>query len=124
MSEVIKKEELDRYIDGRVFKFENAGHKDVVSFEFPFKATEDVIDYIEPGCGCTKAWFEDGKICGTLTIANVGGLNPEGSTAINKVVTVMLDPGERYLIAGEKKVKRVNEKKRFIKLTLAGTCNA
>lgn len=121
MSEITKKEELSKYVENPVFKFENAGKDDIVVFEFDFLQNEDVIDYVEPGCGCTKAWVENNKIVGNLTISKVGGLNPKGTTSINKVVTVMLDPGQRYLIPGPKKEKMVNDKKRFLRLTLAGT---
>lgn len=122
MSEITKKEELGKYVENHIFKFSNAGKDDIVVFEFDLLQHEDVIDYVEPGCGCTKAWVENGKIVGNLTISKVGGLNPKGETAINKVVTVMLDPGERFLIPGPKKEKTVNEKKRFFRLTLAGNC--
>lgn len=121
MAEIIKKEELSKYVSNTVFKFENAGKDDIVVFEFDFLQSEDVIDYVEPGCGCTKAWVENGKIVGNLTISKVGGLNPKGTTSINKVVTIMLDPGQRYLIPGPKKEKTVNDKKRWFRLTLAGT---
>lgn len=121
MAEIIKKEELSKYVSNTVFKFENAGKDDIVVFEFDFLQSEDVIDYVEPGCGCTKAWVENGKIVGNLTISKVGGLNPKGTTSINKVVTIMLDPGQRYLIPGPKKEKTINDKKRWFRLTLAGT---
>lgn len=119
--EIVKKEEISQYVENSVFKFSNAGPNDIVPFEFEFLKDTDVIDYIEPGCGCTKAWVENGKIVGNLTISKVGGLNPKGETSINKVVTVMLDPGERYLIPGARKEKTVNDKKRWFRLTLAGT---
>jgi len=123
MAEIIKKEELSKYVSNSVFKFENAKKDDIVVFEFDFLQHEDVIDYVEPGCGCTKAWVENGKIVGNLTISKVGGLNPKGTTSINKVVTIMLDPGQRYLIPGPKKEKTVNDKKRWFRLTLAGTAS-
>lgn len=121
MAEIIKKEELSKYVSNTVFKFENAGKDDIVVFEFDFLQSEDVIDYVEPGCGCTKAWVENGKIVGNLTISKVGGLNPKGTTSINKVVTIMLDPGQRYLIPGPKKEKTINDKKRWFRLSIAGT---
>lgn len=119
--EIVKKEELIKYVSNTVFKFENAKKEDIIVFEFDFLQSEDVIDYVEPGCGCTKAWVENGKIVGNLTISKVGGLNPKGTTSINKVVTIMLDPGQRYLIPGPKKEKTVNDKKRWFRLSIAGT---
>lgn len=123
MSEIVKKEEVSNFFAEPIFKFSNAKKEDILNFEFNFLKDTDLIDYIEPGCGCTKAWVEDGKVKGTLTIANVGGLNPKGETAINKVVTVMLDPGERYFVPGPRKERKINDKKRWLKLSLVGTAS-
>ena len=112
---------LYNYVNTDIFGFKDAVFTDIVNFEFEFKGNEDEIDYIENHCSCTKAWYEreSGKIVGTLKIANAG-VKP-GKNAINKAVTIHLDPEVKSIIGGPKKEKTVNPDKRTIRLTLAGT---
>lgn len=116
----IKKEDIGQYVPFNIWNFQAKSGKDVLRFEFPYLGDPEFIDYVEPGCGCTDAWYEDGKIKGILEIERAGTY-ASGTNAINKTLTVMLDPTQRYLIPGEQKRKKVNQDKPWLRLSLAGT---
>lgn len=117
--EINKNNGLSDFVDNDTFNFNEVSNTAQVEFEFPFKKDKDVIHYIDNGCGCTKAWFEDGKIKGILSIDKAGqfqaGINP-----VNKIVTVMLDPQIQYITGGDKKEKIIDQNKRYFRLTLVG----
>lgn len=120
MGQLTKNSGLLSYVDTDTWKFGTVSKDAELSFEFDFKQDEKVIDYIDPGCGCTKAWFEDGKIKGTLSIPRAGNF-VEGEHHVGKSVTVMLFPEIPYHIGGPKKEKKINENKPYLRLNIAGT---
>lgn len=126
MSE-IKKDEIFQYVPFEIYRFNNVSQDAEVEFEFPYlKPDHNFVHYVDNGCGCTRAWFEDGKVKGVLSVSKAGipldnGVPAKGTHPINKTITVMLDPSEHYLVAGPKKEKVINQKKPWFRLTIAGT---
>lgn len=122
MAEITKATGLYLYVDETTGKFKNVAKDAELQFEFAYKQEGSTIDYIEGGCGCTKAWYDEEakNIKATLSIAKSGTFQA-GENGVNKYVTVMLNPGVPYLIGGPKKERIVNEEKPFFRLTLAGT---
>jgi hypothetical protein len=120
MAQLKVEDGLNNYVDTDTFLFKDAGKDDVIRFEFNFKGSPDEIHYIDPGCGCTKSWYENGKIVGTLDINKTGQI-VKGKNAINKIVTVMLDPEVHYFTGGSRKERIINDNKRYLRLNLAGT---
>jgi len=110
-------------VDAAVFDFGEVGEKDIKSYAFEFKGSEDQIEYLEKGCGCSSAFYKDGKIQGELDIAQANGNQPynEGESAINpKYIFVYLNDGEPRFIADSLKQKQANPAKTFFKLSLIG----
>lgn len=121
MGQLRTEDGLFDYINAENFVFKDAANDAVIAFEFDFLKSGDEIDFLDKSCGnCTKVFYENGKIVGTVDITKAGALQ-KGRNAINKTVTIMLDPGVPYFMGGPKKEKMVNPKKRFIQLMIAGT---
>lgn len=126
MSE-IKKDGVFEYVPFEIYRFKDVSLETEVQFEFPYLKDPDFIDYVDNGCGCTRAWFEDGKIKGILSVSKAGvpvdenGVFLKGVHPINKTISVMLDPSQKYLEGGAKKEKVINQNKPWFRLTLAGT---
>lgn len=78
---------------------------------------------ISGNCGCTSAYFKDGKIKGTLDIKKANGSNdyPNGETAVSKYIFVWLNDGQPRFIADELKQKQQNPLKSWFKLSLNGS---
>lgn len=110
------------YFDNLVFNYGDVAGDAVVEYEFPFKGEADQIEYVEKGCGCTSAYYEDGKVKGQLELAKTAPPNGygDGSTPVMKYVFVYLNDGERRWVADERKQKQMNPNKSFVRLTLTG----
>ena len=121
MPELTKGSGLLDYIEDPIFKFENVGPTDIVDYEFPFKQSVQGIEYIEKGCGCTSAYFMDGKIKGQLDLAKAHGNYEDGDTVISKFVFVWLNDGQPRFVADALKQKVPNPEKKWFKVQVTGT---
>ena len=101
------------------FDFGQASPTDVIEFEFDYNDHPDSIHYLEKSCGCTSAYFEDGKIKGVLDLNKTGNYS-SGETNVVKWVTIYLNDGEDRFIADDKKRKIINPNKGTIKLSIRG----
>lgn len=79
----------------------------------------DDIQYIWPGCGCSDAWYEDGKVYMTIDISQAGDWK-EARMPINKHAFVRLNDGEQEFIADPQKRRKTNEKRKLIRLHAFG----
>lgn len=91
---------------------------DKVKFKVKFNGTREDIQYINNGCPCTKATFDDGYIVGSVDAALIGV--GKGSTTINKTVTIYENDGEAEFIAREDLRRIPNPNKGMHRLILTG----
>lgn len=119
MAEIKKETGLLLMVDKDIINLGEAKKDDVFDYEFEFKGTPEQIEYIEKSCGCTSAYFEDGKIKGKLDISKTQTSDfPEGETVITKYIFVWLNDGQSRFIANERKERIGNPIKSYFKLTL------
>lgn len=102
-----------------IFSFGTVKENDTVEFEFEFQGNKEDIQYIDKGCGCTDAYFEDGKIKGTLDISKASRYNP-GLNPVNKYIHVYLNDGRGQYKADEKLRRVIDNDKESIRLQVAG----
>lgn len=107
------------YFKENIFKFGQVGPKDVINFEFEFDGDKKDIEYIDKGCGCTDAYFEDGKIKGTLNLAQAASYS-EGLNPVNKYVIVYMNDGEPHYVRDEMLRRKINQDKHTERLQIAG----
>ncbi len=106
-----------------IFSFEAVKPNDTVPFSFKLGEglTADDIEYVQAGCGCTDAYFDEEtlSVVGHLDIAKAGVYN-NLVNPVNKVVTVYFNDGQPRYAADSKKRMINNNKKKLQRLTIAG----
>lgn len=125
MAEITADKGLLVLVDKEKFLFGEQKEDAVVEYSFKFQGDSGQIEYIEKGCGCTSAYFneEKGTIEGTLDLAKANGAQgySNGETAVNKYLFVWLNDGQKRFIADKQKQKLQNPKKSWFRLQLVGT---
>lgn len=122
MSELTLNTGIQIYVEAPTFQFGERGPEDVVEFAFDYKANGNTIEYIQRGCGCSSAyWDEDNnQIKGTLELSKAGNFQP-GETPVSKDFLVYLNDGQKRYIADEAKQMVTNPNKTWFRLMIAGT---
>lgn len=110
---------LSVLINDATYNFGDVKEDDVIKYEFEFLGNPNQIQYIEKGCGCTSAYFEDGKIKGELDMAKAQSYE-SGENQVNKYVYVWLNDGQPRFMANNKKEKITNQNKAYFVLKLIG----
>lgn len=109
------------FVNKNLYEFGEVKPDDFKAFEFEWKKEKGDIEYVESSCPvCTKVWYEDGKIKGTVDFSKVGTFQKGTESAIGKQVTVYINDGLPRFIPNEKMQKTVNPLKQFITLTITG----
>jgi hypothetical protein len=125
MAELIKDKGLEAYIDDPIYNFGEVGASDTIEYSFAFKTGGDVIEYVEKGCGCTSAYWdeENNAIAGSLDMARAAPAKgySEGRTTVTKYVFVWLNDGRDRFTSDDKKQKVQNPDKEWFRLQLVGT---
>lgn len=123
MAEINENNGLNALVNKTKHLFGEVKETDVLEYEFDFLGSPSQIEYIEKGCGCTSAFFKDGKIKGTLDLKKANGSQayPNGETAIEKFIFVWLNDGQPRFVADELKQKVQNPLKAYFKLSLNGS---
>lgn len=121
MAEITKANGLDEYVKDSIYKFGEVTPFDIVEYEFEFLGDPDDIGHVEKSCGCTSAYFKDGKIKGQLNIQQAQRNYEKGENPMNKYIFVYLNDGQPRFIADQLKQRQINPEKKFFKLQLAGT---
>jgi hypothetical protein len=120
MPELTKSTGIGEYVDDPNFNFGTVGPEDTIDYEFDFKKSVADLEYIEKGCGCTSAYFMDGKIKGQLDIAKAGQYQ-DGDNTVSKYVFVWLNDGQPRFMADTVKQKVANPEKKWFKVQVHGT---
>lgn len=122
MAEINKENGLLALVDNDTYDFGEVSKDAVIEYSFPFKGSDAQIEYVEKGCGCTSAYFENGKIKGELNLAQAnGGREYEaGDTAVQKSIVVWLNDGQSRFTANHRKERMMNNNKSFFRLNIAG----
>lgn len=122
MAEINKENGLLALVDNDTYDFGEVSQDAVIEYSFPFKGSDAQIEYIEKGCGCTSAYFENGAIAGSLDLPKANG-NREyepGETAVQKSIVVWLNDGQPRFIPNHRKERMMNNNKSFFRLNIAG----
>lgn len=122
MAQVTSSNGLNMYVDSEEYNFGEVSGNAIVKFEFPFKRGAEEIEYIERNCGCSSAFYEDGKIKGELNISQANGSQEygEGETPIEKFIFVWLNDGHRRYLGDDKKQRQMNPLKSWFRLAIRG----
>lgn len=108
------------YFKKEVFDVGEVGTNDKVTTFFELdELTEDKILYVWPGCGCSDAWYEDGKVYMTIDIAQAGDWK-ESKTPLNKYAFVRIDDGLPEFEADSQKRRKPNDKRELRRLQAFG----
>ncbi len=121
MPQVTKENGLLDLVDRDTVLLGDITPKDIIHFEVEYKRSESTIEYIETTCPCIKAWYEGGKIKGSIDISKiVKGPYAVGATSVGKNITVFLNDGiNRYIAAGNKQ-RQSHPLKKWFQILVTG----
>lgn len=121
---IIEGQQALEYVSHSIYNFGEVSPTDVLEFEIEWYKDKSDIDYIVKGCGCTSAYFEDGKIKGTLDMQKAGNFSNPGITPVQKVFTVWLNDGHSQFRAKNERLEHeLNPEKGQIRVTLFARVN-
>lgn len=124
MAELNKENGLLTFVNYHQHDFGQVGPEETIEYSFEFLGSEQQIEYIEKGCGCTSAYWdaETNSIKGELDLSKANGSQeyPKGETSVLKHIFVWMNDGQSRFVANSLKEKQHNPKKSFFRLELVG----
>lgn len=112
-------EDIRKFIDDEPVQLGQDLEKDAqVPFEIAFKGQDSDIFFVFGGCHCTDAFYEDGKIKGTINIARSQYDRETG--VLTQYVMVYMNDGRDFYLQDSKKRRVSNPDKDWFRITLAG----
>ena len=119
---IIEGEAARAYVSTPLYNFGEVKKDQVLDFSIDWMVDPNQIDYIQRGCGCTRVYYEDNKIKGTLDMNKAGRFEASGKTPVTKSFSIFLKDGEPHFV-GDPTTKefKLNDKKQNIRVNLYAT---
>jgi len=112
-------EDFKSYLPEEIIHLGNDLEKDQqVPFEIEWLGKDSDILWVFGGCHCTDAYYENGKIKGTINMSRAGYDRETG--VVSQHVHVYLNDGNEYYISDTKKRRVSNPLSNYVSITLSG----